>query len=124
VKTGVAGNITQQFLSQFLAFGGGVGGRAFLSGNGAVLFVKTRCPRRAGTPCRNRLYAALTRRGPRVTLTRTVRLKSGQRKFAALRVRPAFRATVRNSNKLTVCAKITTRGKSARACKRVKVVKP
>jgi hypothetical protein len=123
-KGGVAGNISNSSLTQFIAFGGGVGGRTFLSGNGRTLFVKTRCPKRAGTTCRNRLFAAFSRRGPRVTLIRTVRVRSGARKFVALRIRPAFRARVRQSNRLTVCAKITVRGKSARACKRVKVVHP
>lgn len=69
--------------------------------NGKRLFVRVKCPRRAGRPCRTTAQGLL-RKGRPATSRRTVRLRSGKGRLIALRVKPKARKRLATRKRLLV----------------------
>lgn len=72
---------------------------------GKRLFVRVRCPRRAGHACRTTAQGLL-RRGRPATTKRTVHLRSGKSRLIALRVKPKARQRVAMRKRLLFRQKV------------------
>jgi hypothetical protein len=80
-------------------------GTAVLGGKGKKLFVRVKCPRKAGHACRTTAQGLLRKHRP-ATLKRTVRLRSGKSKLLVLRVKPKARKQVAKRKRLLVRQKV------------------
>jgi hypothetical protein len=79
-------------------------GTAMLKGK--RLFVRVRCPRKAGHACRTTAQGLLRKSRP-ATAKRTVRVRSGKSRLVALRVKPKARAKVARRKRLLVRQKVS-----------------
>ena len=90
---------------------GGLGGPGGKSGSasaglrGRHVFVRLRCPMRAGRACRITAQGRIRKR-VRVTHRRTVRIANGRSRVVALRVKPRFRERIAKRKRLLVVQKV------------------
>ncbi|HEU4736226.1 MAG TPA: hypothetical protein VFS48_04255 [Solirubrobacterales bacterium] len=80
-------------------------GTAVLGSKGKRLFVRVKCPRKAGHACRTTAQGLLRKRRP-ATTKRTVRVRSGKSKLVVLRVKPKARKQVAKRKRLLVRQKV------------------
>jgi hypothetical protein len=73
--------------------------------SGKHVFVRVRCPRRAGSACRITAQGRIKQRVP-VTQRRTVRVAKGRSRLIALRVKRRFREKVAKRKRLLVVQKV------------------
>jgi hypothetical protein len=93
---GAGGNLTDARL-QSLIMSGALGNTAMLKGN--RLFVRVRCPKKVGLPCRSTLRGMLKKRKP-ATAKRKAKIAKGKTKQLVLRVKPKARAKVAKRKRL------------------------
>jgi hypothetical protein len=72
---------------------------------GKRLFVRVKCPRRAGHACRTTAQGLLRKRRP-ATSKRTVQLRGGKSRLIALRVKPSARKQLAKRKRLLVRQKV------------------
>jgi hypothetical protein len=72
---------------------------------GKRLFVRVKCPRKIGRPCRTTVQGFLKKRQP-ATRRRTVKLRSGKSKLIALKVKPKARKRVATRKRILVRQKV------------------
>jgi hypothetical protein len=72
---------------------------------GKRLFIRVKCPRKIGRPCRTTVQALLKKRRP-ATRRRTVNLRSGKSKLVALKVKPKARKQVAMRKRILVRQKV------------------
>ena len=80
-------------------------GTALLSGSGKRLFVRVKCPHKAGHACQTTAQGFLRRHRP-ATTERTVHLSRGKSRLIALRVKPKARKQVAKRKRLLVRQKV------------------
>jgi hypothetical protein len=97
-------------------------GTAVLGGKGKKLFVRVKCPRKIGHPCRTTAQGLLRKHRP-ATLKRTVRLRSGKSKLLALRVKPKARKQVAKRKRLLVRQKVRAGKATATIVKSRKLIR-
>jgi hypothetical protein len=82
------------------------GGKATIVGHavlqGKKLLVKVRCAKKPKKRCIARIDGRMTRKGPRATNQRTVRVKAGKTRRVALQVKPKFLERTTASKKLVI----------------------
>ncbi|MGC1852556.1 MAG: hypothetical protein WA687_08980, partial [Solirubrobacterales bacterium] len=73
--------------------------------SGKRVFIRLRCPKRAGSACRITAQGMIRKR-VRVTQRRTVRVAGGRARLIALRVKPRFRDRLARRKRLLVVQKV------------------
>jgi len=96
-----AGALSEQRLGKLLRQA--TPGTAVLKGK--RLFVRVKCPRKAGRVCRATTQGLLRKRRP-ATVKRTVRVRPGKSKLVVLRVKPTARKKVAKRRRLLVRQKV------------------
>lgn len=84
---------------------GGTGDSNTSSTLGKLVFVRVRCPKRAGGACRITAQGRIKKR-VRVTQRRTVRVAKGRSRLVALRVKPRYREKVAGRKRLLVVQEV------------------
>jgi hypothetical protein len=95
---------------------------ALVGGNGKRLFVRIRCPRKAGHACRTTAQGFLRKRRP-ATAKRTVRLRSGKSRVIPLRVRPKARRQVAKRRRLLFRQKVRAGATTATIYKKRRLIR-
>jgi len=98
---GGAGGLSAQRLEELLRQA--TPGTATLRGK--RLFVRVKCPRKVGRPCRTTVQGFLEKRRP-ATGRRTIKLHSGKSKLVALKVKPKARKRVAMRKRILVRQKV------------------
>jgi hypothetical protein len=97
-------------------------GTALLSANGKRLFVKVKCPRKAGRKCRIAAQGMLTKRKT-ATNRRTVKLRKGKSRLLMLRVKPKARDKVVKRKRLLVRHRVRAGKVAATVYKKRKLIR-
>jgi hypothetical protein len=78
---------------------------------GKHLSFRVRCAQRAPRKCRSRLQARLSKRGARVTGSKSVRIRPGARKRVRFAIRPRYRGKVADRKRIVIKRKTKVAGK-------------
>jgi hypothetical protein len=78
---------------------------------GKHLSFRVRCAKRAPRKCRSRLQARLSKRGARVTGSKSVRIRPGARKRVRFAIRPRYRGKVADRKRIVIKRKTKVAGK-------------
>lgn len=116
---GGSGSLSNQQLASLLAGNGGLVGPAVLEGN--KLFVKARCPKKVGRPCRVGLQGLLSKRRP-ATAVRRAKIRNGKAKRLVLEVKPKALAKVKARRKLLFKETVRAGKAHATVYKRLKLI--
>jgi hypothetical protein len=99
--------------------GGGKGGADIAGGviggtvkvKGKHLSFRVRCAKRAPRKCRSRLQARLSRRGARITSSKSVRIRPGAKRVVKLKIRKRYRERVSDRKRIVIKRKTRVAGK-------------
>jgi hypothetical protein len=89
--------------------GGVIGGTVELKGK--RLAFRVRCAKRAPRKCRSRLQARLSKRGARITKSKSVRIRPGARRVVKLKIRKRYRERVADRKRIVIKRKTRIAGK-------------
>jgi hypothetical protein len=89
--------------------GGIIGGTVTVKGK--HLSFRVRCAKRAPRRCHSRLQGRLSRKGSRITRTRSVRIRPGARKTVRLRIRGSYRERVAHRKRIAIKRKTRVGGR-------------
>jgi hypothetical protein len=79
--------------------------------NGKHLSFRVRCAKRAPRKCRSHLQARLSKRGARVTGSKSVRIRPGARKRVRFAIRPRYRGKVADRKRIVIKRKTKVAGR-------------
>jgi hypothetical protein len=99
--------------------GGGEGGANIAGGviggtvkvKGKHLSFRVRCAKRAPRKCRSRLQARTSRRGARLTSSKSVRIRPGTKRVVKLKIRKRYRERVADRKRVVIKRKTRVAGK-------------
>ncbi|HET6831662.1 MAG TPA: hypothetical protein VFH44_09975 [Solirubrobacterales bacterium] len=89
--------------------GGVIGGTVKVKGK--HLSFRVRCAKRAPGKCRSRLQARLSRRGARLTKSKSVRIRPGAKRVVKLKIRKRYRERVADRKRIVIKRKTRVGGK-------------
>lgn len=89
--------------------GGVIGG--IVKVKGKHLAFRVRCAKRAPGKCRSRLQARLSKRGARVTKSKSVRIRPGAKRVVKLKIRKRYRERVADRKRIVIKRKTRVGGK-------------
>jgi hypothetical protein len=115
-----AGSLTNQQLQALISGNGSLIGPAVLKGR--KLFVKVRCPKKAGGTCKVALRGLLKKRKP-ATSTRKAKIRKGKTKRVVLKVKPKALKRVSARKKLLFKETVRVGKAHATVYKRLKLVR-